>query len=95
MDPWRYEGDRAGAKTRLETILKGMPRVTVYHGGVDYVHAEFRSLLFRFVDDVEFYFPMYEPVIHFRSASRLGSWDLGANKRRMTVLTERWAQPAP
>lgn len=94
MAPWRYEGSRHEAKARLESILRDWPRVTVYHGGVDYMHAEFRSPVLRMVNDVEFYFPMYEPIIHFRSSSRVGIWDFGRNRRRMTLLGERFLKPA-
>ena len=53
----------------------------------DYIRVEYTSRLFRFVDDVEFYFPE-EPVIHVRSASRLGYSDLGANRRRVERIRE-------
>ena len=47
-----------------------------------FVHVEFTSNIFRFIDDVEFYFT--DPgVIHFRSASRIGHSDLGVNRSRM------------
>ena len=47
-----------------------------------FIHVEFISKIFRFVDDIEFY--LNEPgVIHFRSASRFGYSDLGVNRRRM------------
>jgi len=49
----------------------------------DYLHAEARSLLFRFVDDVEFLFDADKQVIHVRSASRTGYSDLGVNRRRV------------
>ena len=50
-----------------------------------FIHVEFTSNIFRFIDDVEFYFT--EPgVIHFRSASRIGHSDLGVNRRRMKKI---------
>ena len=45
--------------------------------------AEYRSLIFRFIDDVDFLLDEKEGVIHFRSASRVGYSDLGANRKRM------------
>ena len=51
----------------------------------DYIRAEYTSSIFRFVDDVEFWFG--EPgKVHFRSASRLGHSDLGVNKDRSESL---------
>ena len=50
-----------------------------------FIHVEFTSNIFRFIDDVEFY--LTEPgVIHFRSASRIGHSDLGVNRRRMNRI---------
>ncbi|GAB4346935.1 MAG: DUF1499 domain-containing protein [Gammaproteobacteria bacterium] len=48
-----------------------------------YLHGVFRSRLFRFPDDVEFFIDREKHVIHFRSASRVGKSDLGANRQRM------------
>jgi uncharacterized protein (DUF1499 family) len=50
------------------------------------IHAISKSRIFRFVDDVEFYFPANEPVIHLRSASRIGESDLGVNRRRVEQI---------
>jgi uncharacterized protein (DUF1499 family) len=49
----------------------------------DTIHAEFRSSVFRFVDDVKFWFPPDKPIIHVKSASRKGYYDFGANRRRV------------
>jgi len=51
-----------------------------------YLHAETRSFLFRFVDDVEFMMDTDSRVIHVRSASRTGYSDLGVNRRRVERL---------
>jgi uncharacterized protein (DUF1499 family) len=50
--------------------------------------VEFRTSL-GFVDDVEFYVDGSQKVIHLRSASRVGYWDLGVNRKRMeSIRTE-------
>jgi uncharacterized protein (DUF1499 family) len=59
-----------------------MPRSHVVEDRPDYIWAEFRTRLLRFVDDVEFHLPETEKVVHFRSASRAGEGDLGVNRRR-------------
>jgi uncharacterized protein (DUF1499 family) len=49
--------------------------------------------LFRFVDDVEFYFPEKqggETIIHVRSASRVGSSDLGVNRKRIERIRSQF-----
>ena len=75
----------------LKLVLAEMPRVTLITEGPDYLHAEFRSALFRFVDDVEFFVVPDEQMIHFRSASRVGHGDLGVNRRRMELIRQRFA----
>lgn len=53
----------------------------------NYLRYEFRSLIFRFVDDVEFYIDDTQKLIHFRSASRVGHSDLGVNRARMEKIS--------
>jgi len=86
IEPLRFAGDPAEAMARLKTVLAGLPRVRVVAETGTYLHAEFRSLLFRFVDDVEFLIDDAAKVIHFRSASRAGHSDLGVNRRRMEAI---------
>jgi uncharacterized protein (DUF1499 family) len=40
------------------------------------------------VDDVEFQLVPEERLMHVRSASRVGYWDLGVNRRRVERLRE-------
>lgn len=54
-----------------------------------YVRAEFTSRLFGFVDDVEWLIDANEARIDFRSASRVGFSDLGANRRRLRKIIRR------
>ena len=50
------------------------------------VYAEFKSKIFGFVDDVEFFFQPDGTTVEYRSASRLGEDDLGANRKRIRDL---------
>lgn len=78
-----YKTSKAEAFARLRQIVSSRKRVTLIQESNDYLHAEFRSRIMRFADDVEFYLPDGEPVIHVRSASRVGYSDLGANRKRI------------
>jgi uncharacterized protein (DUF1499 family) len=49
-------------------------------------------LIFRFVDDVEFWIDAKNQVIHFRSASRVGHSDLGANRARMESIRKAFGE---
>ena len=51
-----------------------------------YLHAECKSALFGFVDDLELYLCPDENIIAVRSASRLGYSDLGVNRERVERL---------
>ena len=67
-------------------LLEAEPQARIVTREPDYIYVEFTSRLFRFVDDVEFLFDDTAGVIHFRSASRAGRSDLGANRRRMESI---------
>ncbi|ABW68346.1 DUF1499 domain-containing protein [Desulfosudis oleivorans] len=90
IEPISYIGTAREAMDRLVQLLKTEKRVVLVTVEPAYIHATFTSLVFRFVDDVEFYFPD-EPVIHVRSASRVGHSDLGANRRRIEHIRNRFA----
>jgi uncharacterized protein (DUF1499 family) len=86
MDPIPFEGDADEALARLKSVLAAQPRTTVISGDGNYLRAECASLLFRFVDDVEFLVDPDAKVIHFRSASRAGRSDFGVNRKRIEKI---------
>ena len=86
IDPISYQSDRATAKETLLKVLSVVPRTEVIEDTDNYIHAESTSRIFKFVDDVDFYFPEDEKVIHLRSASRVGESDLGVNRRRIEQI---------
>lgn len=88
MPPLPYAGTRQESMERLLQVLRGMNRNTLVVTTATYLHAEFRSALFRFVDDVEFLFDDKERHIQFRSASRTGYYDFGVNRRRMKEISK-------
>jgi uncharacterized protein (DUF1499 family) len=84
MDPIPWQASVEQAKELIkETVANEFPRVQLVAETPSYLRYEFTSLIFRFVDDVEFLIDAKSKMIHFRSASRVGHSDLGANKRRM------------
>jgi uncharacterized protein (DUF1499 family) len=88
IEPLHYSGRPADARQKLIDILESINRVRFAKVERDYIHAEFRSSVFRFVDDVKFWFPPDKPIIHVKSASRKGYYDFGANRRRVERLRE-------
>ncbi len=85
IEALRYTGDITQARNRLLTVLSRMERVQIRQADADYLHAEFSSAWFGFVDDVEFQF---DPpgVIQARSASRTGYYDFGVNRERVNAI---------
>ena len=86
IDPITYHVDRAQARETLLKVLTVVPRTEVVEQTDNYIHALSKSRIFKFTDDVEFYFPTNESVIHMRSASRIGDSDLGVNRRRLEQI---------
>lgn len=84
--PLAYAGSREQAVARLKTALESAGTARLVAETPEYLHAEFRSRVFRFVDDVEFWFPEGEGIVHVRSASRLGYSDFGVNRKRVEAL---------
>ena len=81
-----YKSDLSTAKETLLKVLSVVPRTEVVEETNKYIHAESTSRIFKFVDDVEFYFPEDKSVIEVRSASRVGESDLGVNRRRIEQI---------
>jgi len=87
MEPLKYEGPLPAAREKVAAVVRAMKRARIVSSGDDYIRAEFTSALFRFVDDVEFYFDDGKKLVHFRSASRVGRSDLGVNRKRMEKIS--------
>ena len=85
FSPLKYKGTKLKAKNNLLRALESMPRARVSMNTNEFLHIEFTSKIFRFIDDVEFYFDE-SGVIHFRSASRIGHSDMGGNRDRMEEI---------
>jgi uncharacterized protein (DUF1499 family) len=89
--PLRYNGTAEPAMAALKSIIESTPRTSIVEERADYLYAEFTSKLIGYVDDVEFYFPPNERVIHVRSASRLGYSDFGVNRKRIEDIRGKLA----
>lgn len=87
--PFRIEGPKEVAWETLRKVLKSMERAVIVEDGYGYVRVEVTSLVFRFVDDVEFQADPENHLIQVRSASRVGYWDLGVNRKRIESLRKQ------
>ena len=89
--PLTYTGDSQNARENLLSIINSMARTHISIDKDSFMHVEFTSKIFRFVDDVEFYFEN-TGTIHFRSASRVGHSDMGVNRNRMEEIRRFFIQ---
>jgi uncharacterized protein (DUF1499 family) len=76
----------AVAWSAVQEAVSAIPRCRVVTATSDYIHAEVRSAVFGFVDDLEVYLPADENTLMVRSGSRLGHSDFGVNRRRVEAL---------
>ena len=84
MDPKSplFTSSMADAQRSIRELIQAMPGARITHDEPGYIHAEFSSKFFKFVDDVEFVLDGETQRIDYRSASRIGYYDFGANRRR-------------
>lgn len=88
MEALNYSGSLEDAKVKIVNIINSLKRSKIITNEENYIHIEFRTATFRFVDDVEFLFDDKEKVIHFRSRARMGYSDMGVNRKRMEKITK-------
>ena len=86
IDPLASGEAAAEAMRQAAEKLAAMPGVEIVRSETDYLHAECKSSLFGFVDDLELLLDRGSGVLHVRSASRVGYSDLGANRKRVNSL---------
>lgn len=87
--PIPFKGDAAAALAALRKAIESMDGGTVIRQEGNYLYAEFRTRIMRFVDDLEFLFDEKAGVLHVRSASRLGRRDFGVNRARVEAIRSR------
>jgi uncharacterized protein (DUF1499 family) len=91
-EPLHFTGDATLAWNRLKSALGTESRLSIVEDTGSYLHAEARSLVFRFVDDVEFVLDPEAGVIQVRSASRTGYSDFGVNRRRVERIRRTFSE---
>lgn len=92
MRPIPFRGAGELALERMATVIAAQPRAAVRHRERGWLHAEFGSRVLGYVDDVDVDVDEAAGVLRFRSASRLGHWDLGVNRRRMKRLARAFRE---
>ena len=87
--PLRYSGDGRIALQALAGALAATRGCVLVRQEPTYLYAQCTTRWLKFTDDAEFYLDEAAGVIQVRSASRLGSKDMGVNRARIEALRER------
>jgi len=89
IEPFRYAGDAAAALERVKAVALAMDGAALVNAGPGYLHVQFQSRWFKFVDDAEFAIDDAAKVIHVRSAARMGRKDFGVNRARVEAIRSK------
>lgn len=92
MQPLPFKGTVNESRDRILGIIGRMKGATIVDASDDCIRVQFKTRVWGFVDDVEFFFDEDTHVIHFRSASRVGYYDFGQNRRRMKKISKVYLQ---
>ena len=90
IEPIRFDCEPGEALRRLKKAIADIPRQTIVSETENYLRVEATSLVFRFVDDVEFLIDPAERLIRVRSASRVGYSDFGVNRKRIERIRAKY-----
>ncbi|GAB4257114.1 MAG: DUF1499 domain-containing protein [Methylomicrobium sp.] len=83
----KQDAQKAWDSIQRAIELEGGIMQTVADG---YLWAIFKTPMLRFTDDVEVRLDADARLIHLRSASRVGYYDLGTNRRRLEAIKQRY-----
>jgi len=89
--PLAIAGDPDAAWSAVARVVESLPRCSVVRRTDLDLHAECRSRVFGFVDDLDLQRRPQAGIVAVRSASRMGYGDLGVNRRRVEDLRSRLA----
>ena len=95
IEPILMTGTPLEGKNHILKILNELKRTKIIVAEDHYIRVEFISKVFRFIDDLEFYFPntkSKEMTIHVRSASRVGYSDFGVNRKRIEQIRSKFKE---
>lgn len=84
--PFELVRGKPGAWDSVRSTVSSLPRTRIVAESGHYIHAECRSRIFGFVDDLELALDGASLVVSVRSASRLGYSDFGVNRKRIERL---------
>ena len=91
IEPLAFTGTPEAAQECLKRAIQGIGGAIEFESD-GYIWAVFKTTVFRFIDDMEFRIDPRNRVVHLRSASRIGYYDFGVNRRRTAALRQSFLQ---
>ncbi len=91
IEPLRLHQTAPKTMQTLKEVITAYPRTPLITASDKYIHPEFKVNI-GFVDDVEFVIDDAAGLVHVRSASRIGYWDFGANRKRIEKFRQMYNQ---
>lgn len=90
FDPIPFSGSADDAMAAVRAVVDEFPRTTILEDDGHYLKVEFKTMIMRFKDPVQFEVDAEAALVHFRSDSipQAGS-DLGANRKRMEEVSAK------
>ncbi len=88
VEPFRLTRAGAAVWPEIRAAVLSLSRTRLTEERENYLRAECRSLVFRFVGDLEVELRAQEDVAAVRSAARTGYYDFGVNRRRVEKLRQ-------
>jgi len=89
IDVFHLKGDFSKNWIEIQGIVASLPRSILVRADETYIHAIFKSRIFRFTDDLELLLNPLSGIISIRAAAKSGYWDLGVNRSRVEKLRDK------
>lgn len=91
VEPITYN-DKSISVEIISDLIRKYKHAELISTNENYIHLVFKSDFFNFKDDVELYFDEEKKEIHFKSQSRIGYSDMGANRKRYKKFKNDYLQ---
>ena len=92
VEPFKLKKDPKTNWDIVHKMVASRPRTKIVSADNSDIHAECRSMIFRFIDDLTLHLIPSNGIIDIRSASRTGYSDFGVNRRRVENLRKKLQQ---
>ncbi len=88
IDAIKASGSAQEVMQHLTEVIKQIEGSKIIKTEGPYLYAEFRSKIFRYVDDFECFYDEPNGLIEVKSSARLGYYDFSVNRDRVEKIRE-------